>query len=67
MKCLEEINALTVKDVGDAQIKNKRLVQWCEDANSRQKRVIYKALYVKQETWDKYHPKNWDELLRVCG
>ena len=51
----------------DDPLKIRRLAQWCEDANARQKKTVYKALYVKQEDWDKYHPKNWNELVRVCG
>ncbi len=47
----------------DDHLKIKRLVQWCEDANARQKKIIYKMLYVKQENWDKYQPRNWKELV----
>ena len=49
----------------DDPLKIKRLVQWCEDANARQKKITYKTLYVRQEDWEKYHPKNWDELIKV--
>jgi type III restriction enzyme len=49
----------------DDPLKIKRLAQWCEDANSRQQKITYKMLYVKQEEWDKYKPKNWRELIKV--
>lgn len=49
----------------DDPLKIKRLVQWCEDANARQKRISYKTLYVKQEEWEKYRPKNWTEITKI--
>jgi len=51
----------------DDPLKIKRLVQWCVDANTRQKKIVYKMLYVKQEAWEKYKPKNWKELIVVCN
>ena len=42
--------------------KIKRLEQWCEDASERQKKITYKMIYVKQEEWDKYKPKSFNEL-----
>lgn len=49
----------------DDPLKIKRLAQWCDDANARQKKITYKMLYVKQDEWDKYKPKNWKELVKV--
>jgi len=49
----------------DDPLKIERLVQWCDDANARQKRITYKMLYVKQEDWDKYKPKNWKDAASV--
>jgi len=49
----------------DDPLKIKRLVQWCEDANTRQKKITYKMLYIKQEEWDKYHPQSWKQLLKT--
>ena len=43
--------------------KIKRLKQWCEDANERQKKIEYKMLYVKQDKWEKYKPKDFRELV----
>lgn len=49
----------------DDKIKFDRLVKWCEDVNERQTRVAYKALYVKQEDYEKNEAKNFDELVRL--
>jgi type III restriction enzyme len=51
----------------DDRLKIDRLAQWCDDANARQKKITYKMLYVKQEEWDRYKPKNWKDLVSVCG
>ena len=48
----------------DDPLKIKRLKQWCEDANQRQKKIEYKVLYIKQEDWEKYKPKNFKELIK---
>ncbi|MFA4889741.1 MAG: DEAD/DEAH box helicase family protein, partial [Candidatus Omnitrophota bacterium] len=50
----------------DDPLKIKRLTQWCDDANARQKKIKYKMLYVKQEDWDKYKPKNWSDIVKLC-
>ncbi len=47
-------------------LKIKRLAQWCDDANARQKKITYKMLYVKQEDWEKYKPKNWKDVIATC-
>jgi type III restriction enzyme len=49
------------------KLKFERLVQWCEDVNNRQSRVEYKALYIKQEKWEKDRLKNFDEVIRLFG
>ncbi|MBF05219.1 type III restriction endonuclease subunit R [bacterium] len=49
----------------DAKIKFERLEKWCEDVNGRQSKVVYKALYVKQEVYEKDKAKNFDELVRL--
>lgn len=46
----------------DDLLKIKRLSQWCEDINSVQSDVHYAWLYVEQEKFEKYHPKNFTEL-----
>ena len=47
------------------KLKFERLQKWCEDVNNRQNRVVYKALYIKQEEWEKDRLKNFDEAVRV--
>ena len=49
----------------DDPLKIERLKQWCEDANDRQKRISYKMLYVKQDDWEKYHPKVFADLIKI--
>jgi type III restriction enzyme len=53
------------EDLDDIE-KIKRLEQWCEDASERQKRFVYKMLYVKQEKWDKYKPKSFSQLVEMA-
>lgn len=50
------------EDLDDVE-KIKRLFQWCEDINQIQKEVKFTALYVKQEDYEKYTPKNFGELV----
>lgn len=49
----------------DDKLKFQRLQKWCEDVNARQTRVVYKALYIKQEEWEKDRLKNFDEVVSV--
>ncbi len=49
----------------DDPLKISRLSQWCNDANKRQNKIEYKMLYVKQEEWEKYKPKGFDEAVRL--
>ena len=50
------------EDLDDIE-KIKRLKQWCEDANDRQKKIRYEMLYVKQEDWERYKPKTFGDLI----
>ncbi len=50
----------------DDPLKIERLKQWCEDINAVQKKVSYKMLYVKQEEYEKYKPKNFGDLVKLC-
>ncbi len=52
------------EDLDDIE-KIKRLKQWCEDANDRQKKIRYKMLYIKQEDWEKYDPKDFKDLVKI--
>lgn len=47
------------------KIKFERLLKWCEDVNDRQTRIVYKALYIKQEDYEKNKAKNFDEIVRL--
>lgn len=50
------------EDLDDIE-KIKRLYQWCDDVNAAQSKVTVKALYVKQDTYEKYTPKSFEELI----
>lgn len=52
------------EDINDAE-KFRRLRQWCEDVNAAQNETKFSALYVKQEMYEKYRPKNFAEALTV--
>ena len=52
------------EDLDDPR-KIERLAQWCKDANTFQDKIHYAMLYVKQNDWEKYRPKNFEELTRV--
>jgi len=49
----------------DDPLKIKRLKQWCEDANERQKKYTYSPLYVKQENWEEYKAKDFTDLIKL--
>jgi type III restriction enzyme len=49
----------------DDKLKFERLEKWCEDVNDRQTKMIYKALYIKQEDWGNNKAKNFDEIVRL--
>jgi len=51
------------EDLDDVE-KIKRLYQWCEDINSVQGKVKFKALYVKQEDYERYTPSNFTQLIK---
>jgi type III restriction enzyme len=49
----------------DDKLKFERLEKWCADVNDRQTKMIYTALYIKQEDWDKNKAKSFDEVVRL--
>lgn len=53
------------REEADDLLKFERLIKWCEDVNSRQSRVEYKCLYIRQEEWEKNKPKNFGEAIRL--
>ncbi len=50
------------QDLDDVE-KIKRLHQWCVDVNAAQDKVKFAALYVSQEDFEQYPPKNFGELV----
>lgn len=46
----------------DDPLKIARLKQWCEDVNKSQSEVICHCLYVRQEEYEKYRPRNFIDL-----
>jgi type III restriction enzyme len=48
----------------DVPLKIQRLKQWCEDVNSQQSDVTYDFVYVDQESFDRYKPKSFGELMK---
>ncbi|HUC88912.1 MAG TPA: DEAD/DEAH box helicase family protein [Candidatus Paceibacterota bacterium] len=49
----------------DDKIKFERLQKWCKDVNDRQSKMIYEALYIKQEEWEENKAKNFEEIVRL--
>lgn len=54
-------------DLDDPE-KIKRLEQWCEDVSATQQGSIYKALYTRQEDWEKQQqrPRSFQEAARAA-
>lgn len=47
----------------DVPPKMERLRQWCEDVNRAQKEAVYDFVYAGEDTFKKYRPKDFSELL----
>ena len=47
----------------DVPLKMERLRQWCEDINRVQSVVIYDFVYVDEESFEKYKPSSFKQLL----
>ena len=54
------------EDLDDPE-KIKRLHQWCDDVNLAQRKVKCDSLYVRQQDFEKYTPRNFDELISAFG
>ncbi len=54
------------EDLDDIE-KIKRLYQWCDYINSVQNKVKFTALYVKQDDYERYTPKSFEELVKNFG
>ncbi|MBY3387625.1 DEAD/DEAH box helicase family protein [Rhizobium laguerreae] len=48
----------------DVPPKMERLRQWCEDINGIQNEVRYDFVYVDQESFEKYDPKSFSDLIK---
>ncbi len=48
----------------DVPLKTERLKQWCEDVNTQQSDVTYDFVYVDQESFDRYKPQTFSELVK---
>ena len=53
------------KEEEDDKLKFERLQKWCEDVNDRQSKMTYKALYIKQEDWEKDRLNNFNEVIKI--
>lgn len=51
----------------DVQPKRKRLKLWVKDVNEQQSKIKVHELFVSQEDYDKYHPKDFNELISILG
>jgi type III restriction enzyme len=47
----------------DVPLKMERLRQWCEDINRVQSNVIYDFVYVDEESFKKYRPTSFRQLV----
>lgn len=52
------------EDLDDVE-KIKRLAQWCDDLNKAQSKMRIGWLYIEQEQFEKYKPKNYSELIKL--
>ena len=49
----------------DVPLKMQRLRQWCQDINRAQHDKKYDFVYVDQESFEKYHPKSFRQLVEA--
>ncbi len=49
----------------DVPLKMQRLHQWCEDVNAAQSDVHYDFVFVDEESFEKYRPKFFGDLMKV--
>jgi type III restriction enzyme len=47
----------------DVRLKAERLKQWCADVNAQKSGVTYDFVYVDQESFERYRPKSFSDLL----
>lgn len=51
----------------DDELKYRRLVQWCEDVNKNQKKLILNSLFISQEDFNNYRPQTFKELIKLSS
>ena len=49
----------------DDLAKKKRLQQWCADVNRVQTKVKYGAIYVLEDKYKEYRPRNFAEVIKI--
>jgi len=49
----------------DDPLKIARLKQWCEDVNKSQADVVFRCLYIRQEEYEKYRPRNFKDMINT--
>lgn len=48
----------------DVPLKMERLRQWCADINQAQSEIQFDFVFADQESFEKYGPKNFQDLLK---
>ena len=51
----------------DVPLKMARLKQWCEDINQAQSDVRFDYVYVDEESYKKYRPKSFADVIQAFG
>lgn len=49
----------------DDVLKINRLAQWCDDINKLSHKITFNWLCVKEESFEKYHSRNFTELIKL--
>ena len=49
----------------DVPLKMARLAQWCEDINAAQSKTKFDWIFVDEESFKKYAPKSFGELVKA--
>lgn len=64
-----ELWIIETKGLEDVDVapKRKRLQQWVKDVNSQQSKLKVHELFVSQEQFEKYRPKNFSELVKILN
>ena len=65
-KSAKEIFIVETKGLEDLDVplKMERLKQWCIDINKAQPEIKYDYIFVDEESFDKFKPKSFEELIR---